>query len=62
MDSDSKSRVDEAVPKPDAAKALSESEKRALELSGEIEHAHGKAREDAAEEAERLEGSSPAKQ
>jgi hypothetical protein len=52
MDPDARSRVDQAVPKPEAAEALSEAEKRALEKSGEIEHAHGAKRERLAEEAQ----------
>ncbi len=56
MNPDPKSRVEQSVPKPDATKSLSESEKRALELSGEIEHQHGKAREESAQQAEKLEG------
>ena len=51
MQSDSKSRVDESVPKPDDASALSETEKQALEKSGEIEHQHGNQREETAQKA-----------
>jgi len=40
------------VPKPIDVKRLSEEEKRALELSGEIEHEHGEAREENAQEAQ----------
>jgi len=51
---DSKSRIDTSVPKPADAKRLSESEKRALELSDEIEHEHGTKREQAEKQAKRL--------
>ncbi len=54
MEPDPKSRVDAAVPKPDAAGRLSEDEKQALELSGEIEHKDGPERVEAAQKAEEL--------
>lgn len=53
MEDQAQSRVESAVPKPDA-QHLSEAEKRALELQGEIEHAHGEAREEKTKQAERL--------
>lgn len=56
MNPDAKSRVEESVPQPDATKQMSDSEKKALELSGEVEHAHGQQREELAEEAQALEG------
>ena len=46
--------MENAVPQPDAAKHLSEKEKRALELQDEIEHAHGETRERKTEDAEEL--------
>jgi hypothetical protein len=54
MNPQAQSRVQESVPKPDATKQMSEAEKKALELSGEIEHAHGAQRENLAENAENL--------
>jgi hypothetical protein len=48
-----KSRVETSTPRPDEVKQLNEKEKRALELSGEIEHERGEAREDKAREAQR---------
>lgn len=53
MNPEPKSRVEESVPKPDAAQALSEEEKAALEKSGEVEHAHGEKRDELAKEAEK---------
>ena len=47
-----KSRVETSMPNPSEAKRLSETERRALELSGEIEHEHGEEREDKAREAQ----------
>jgi hypothetical protein len=47
-----KSRVETSVLKPPQAKHLSEKEKRALELSGEVEHEDGEAREENAREAQ----------
>ena len=46
------SRLEASVPKPSKASRVSEEEKRALELSGEIEHEHGEAREENAREAQ----------
>jgi hypothetical protein len=46
------SRVEASVPKPNQVKRMSEEEKHALELSGEIEHEHGEAREETAREAQ----------
>jgi hypothetical protein len=54
MEDQAKSRVENAVPTPDAAKHLSEKEKRAMELQEEIEHTHGATREQKTEDAERL--------
>lgn len=54
MNPEAKSRLQESVPQPDATKKMSEAEKKALELSGEIEHAHGIQREELAEKAEDL--------
>lgn len=51
METEPKPRTDQAVPHPDTS-ALSEAEKRALELSGEIEHQHGAQREATAHKAE----------
>jgi uncharacterized protein YjbJ (UPF0337 family) len=56
MNPEAKSRVQESVPQPDATKSMTEAEKKALELSGEIEHAHGTQREKLAEKAEELDG------
>lgn len=39
-----KPRVDTSVPQP-PTQQLSEEEKKALELSGQIEHEHGRSRE-----------------
>lgn len=50
---DVKSRVGTSVPHPDNIEKLSEQEKRALELQGEIEHAMGERREEIAERAEK---------
>ena len=61
MDSEAKSRVESAVPRPDAAKQLSEKEKRAMELGDEAEHAHGKQREQATQEAAKAGGSAGSK-
>jgi hypothetical protein len=52
MNEDVKSRVDTAIPKPEALDRLSEDEKRSLEIDGEVEHAHGMQREKLAEQAE----------
>ena len=41
----SKNTVDSAVPKSDAARQLSEREKKALELAGRAEHETGRKRE-----------------
>ena len=54
MNPDAKSRVEESVPQPDATKAMTEAEKKALELSGEVEHAHGLQREKLAQEAAKV--------
>ena len=43
---DSQSSIDTAQPTPDAAKRLTEEEKKALELGGLLEHEHGQKRED----------------
>ena len=48
---DAHSRVDASVPKPEAVARLSEDEKRALELQGEVEHAQGERREEIIERA-----------
>jgi hypothetical protein len=42
---DSKSTLDTALPKSDAARQLSEKEKKALELAGRAEHETGRKRE-----------------
>ena len=42
---DSKSMLNAAVPKSDAARRLSEDEKKALELAGRAEHEMGRKRE-----------------
>ena len=42
---DSKSTLDTAVPKSDAARELSEEEMKALELAGRAEHETGRKRE-----------------
>lgn len=57
MDTDSKNRVESAVPKADGAERLSEEEMKSLELSGDIEHLHGRQREGAAKKATELSGS-----
>ena len=49
---DVKSRMRESVPHPDPAAKLSESDRRGIELQGEIEHTTGKQREEIAERAE----------
>ncbi len=49
---DLKSRVDTSVPRPETLDKLSEPEKRALELQGEVEHAMGERREEIVERAE----------
>lgn len=49
---DLKSRVDTSVPRPETLDKLSEQEKRALELQGEVEHAMGERREEIVERAE----------
>lgn len=54
MNPQAQSRVEQSVPQPEATKQMSDAEKKALELSGEIEHAHGTQREKLAEEAEEL--------
>lgn len=54
MNPQAQSRVEESVPHPEATKQMSDAEKKALELSGEIEHAHGAQREKLAEKAEEL--------
>lgn len=54
MEDQARSRVENAVPSPDATKELSEKEKRALELQEEVEHTHGETRERKTEDAERL--------
>ena len=54
MEDQTKSRTDHAVPQPDAAKHLSEKEKRALELQDEVEHTQGDAREQKTKDAGRL--------
>jgi hypothetical protein len=56
MEKDAHSRVNEAVPSPEAAADLSEDQKRALELGGQIEHSQGMQRERVAEQAEELGG------
>ena len=50
---DVKSRVDTSVPRPEEAKKLTEEEKRALELQGEVEHAMGERREEITERAQK---------
>ncbi len=52
MKTDTANRVVASVAKPNQAKRSSEEEKQALELSGEIEHEHGEAREESAREAQ----------
>lgn len=54
-----KSRVDTSTPRPDNIDKLSEQEKRALELQGEVEHAMGERREEIAERAEKEVKSQP---
>ena len=56
MDPKPQSNVSNAIPHPAEADRMSESEKRALELGAQIEHAQGAEREEMAEEAEDLEG------
>lgn len=43
---DTKSRMDQSVPRPDPDHRLTEDQKRAIELEGEVEHATGKQREE----------------
>ena len=43
---DTKNTLDTSLPVPEAAKNLSEEEKKALQLGGDMEHAHGRHRED----------------
>jgi len=43
---DTKNSLDSAHPAPEAAKRLTEKEKKAVELGGLIEHEHGQKRED----------------
>jgi hypothetical protein len=51
-----KPRLDQSVPRPEGARALTEAEKRALELSDEVDHEDGKRKEQKAREAEKLAG------
>jgi hypothetical protein len=50
---ESKNTIDTSVPKA-PVEHLSEEQKKALELSGQIEHAHGKEREDMEKAAQKL--------
>jgi hypothetical protein len=59
MSEHSKSRLDHAVPAPGAAKNLTEDEKRAVELSGEIEQEDGSTKERKVEEAKNTRSSRP---
>jgi hypothetical protein len=52
MKNEPRSRAEEAVPKPGEVKKMSEEEKRALETSGEIEHAVGRRKEEIARTAQ----------
>lgn len=51
MHSDPKPRTDSAVPKPDGSERLSEQEKRAMELQGEVEHQTGREKEETSKKA-----------
>lgn len=52
MKDDVKSRMGDSVPHPDPASKLSERDRRALELQGEVEHATGERREEIVHRAE----------
>ena len=56
MDPDVKPRVQDSVPHPDPTNEMSAEEKRALELSAEVEHEQGEKKEQIANKAEDLAG------